>query len=79
VPQRKLTTTAQEGCGDVCTEPLHTGKQCKDKVLLSGYASTSYDAALAGWHRHTQDVAVSVARGRVKGKGRRTEVMWTNC
>jgi DNA adenine methylase len=48
----------------------------KGKVILSGYASTLYDAALAGWARHTVDLPNNAASG--KSKDRETEVLWCN-
>jgi DNA adenine methylase len=49
---------------------------CKSKVMLSGYPSTLYDKALAGWTRHTFDLANHAAGG--KRKARETEVLWCN-
>jgi DNA adenine methylase len=51
-------------------------RQCKGKVILSGYASDLYDAALASWNRHTFDLPNNAAGG--KAKGRETEVLWCN-
>jgi DNA adenine methylase len=48
----------------------------KGKVILSGYPSTLYDEALAGWNRHTFDLPNNAAGG--KTKGRETEVLWCN-
>ena len=49
---------------------------CRGKVMLSGYPSRLYDAALAGWTRHTFDLPNNAAGGREKG--RETEVVWCN-
>jgi DNA adenine methylase len=49
---------------------------CKGKVMLSGYPSTLYDQALAGWTRHTFDLPNHAAGG--KQKDRETEVLWCN-
>jgi DNA adenine methylase len=52
-------------------------RQCRYcKVILSGYASPLYDAALAGWNRHEVKIANHAAGG--KSKRRMTEVLWTN-
>jgi DNA adenine methylase len=48
----------------------------KGKVILSGYPSELYDTTLAGWTRHTFDIANHAAGG--KAKGRETEVVWCN-
>ncbi|MBM4069109.1 MAG: DNA adenine methylase [Planctomycetes bacterium] len=49
---------------------------CKGKVMLSGYRSVLYDAALSGWTRHDFDVANNAASG--KEKRRMTECVWCN-
>jgi hypothetical protein len=41
---------------------------------LPGYDSELYDAALAGWARHTFDLPNNAAGGGTKG--RETEVLW---
>jgi DNA adenine methylase len=51
-------------------------KQCKGKVMLSSYPSALYDRPLAGWNRHTFDIANHAASGRAKH--RETEVLWCN-
>lgn len=43
-------------------------------VIVSGYASELYDAALAGWYRY--EIAASTQQG--SGHGRRVEVVWSN-
>jgi DNA adenine methylase len=57
-------------------ELLDVLRQCKGKVMLSGYPSKLYDAALAGWNRHTFDLPNHAANG--KEKRRETEVVWCN-
>jgi DNA adenine methylase len=57
-------------------ELLDVLKGCKAKVLLSGYRSALYDAALSAWNRHTFDLPNNAASG--KRKGRETEIVWTN-
>jgi DNA adenine methylase len=51
-------------------------RQCRGKVMLSGYPSTLYDTALAGWSRHAFDLPNHAAGG--KAKGRETELLWCN-
>jgi DNA adenine methylase len=46
------------------------------KVMLSGYPSALYDAALEGWSRHTLDLPNNAAGG--KSKRRMTKVLWCN-
>lgn len=48
--------------------------RCEGSVMLSGYPSELYDTMLAGWERHTFDIANHAANG--KSKGRETEVLW---
>ncbi len=57
-------------------ELLDVLRQCKGKVMLSGYPSKLYDDVLAGWTRHTFDLANHAANG--KEKRRETEVVWCN-
>jgi DNA adenine methylase len=57
-------------------ELLSVLKECKGKVMLSGYPSTLYDKALSGWSRHSFDLPNNAASG--KQKGRETEVLWCN-
>lgn len=40
-------------------------------VILSGYASELYDAALAGWHRIER-------KARTQRAEKRTEILWLN-
>jgi DNA adenine methylase len=49
---------------------------CKGKVMISGYPSHLYDTVLAGWARHTFDLANHAAGGA--DKRRMTEVLWRN-
>jgi len=51
-------------------------RQCRSKVMLSGYPSELYDRTLAGWTRHTFDLPNHAAGGA--RKGRETEVLWCN-
>jgi DNA adenine methylase len=57
-------------------ELLDMLRQCRAKVMLSGYPSALYDAALASWTRHTFEVPNNAAGG--KAKDRETEVLWCN-
>lgn len=55
---------------------LEALRQCRGKVMLSGYPSELYDRTLAGWSRHTFELPNNAAGG--KAKGRETEVLWCN-
>jgi DNA adenine methylase len=55
---------------------LDTLKQCRGKVLLSGYESPMYAAALANWNRHEMKRPNNAAGG--KSKREMTEVIWCN-
>lgn len=55
---------------------LYVIKQCRGKVMLSGYPSELYDAHLKGWTRHTFDISNHASGG--KTKRRMTEVLWCN-
>jgi DNA adenine methylase len=57
-------------------ELLDVLRQCRGKVILSGYANPLYDTALASWSRHTLDRPNNAAGG--KTKRRMTEVLWCN-
>ena len=57
-------------------ELLDLLRQCKGKVILSGYPSELYDRTLADWNRHTFDLPNNAANG--KEKRRETEVLWCN-
>lgn len=49
---------------------------CRGRVLLSGYRSKLYDAALVGWERHDFEVPNNAAGG--KKKRRMVESLWLN-
>jgi DNA adenine methylase len=51
-------------------------RECKAKVVLSGYPSELYQELYAGWKLVTFDVANHAAGGRQKG--RETECIWMN-
>lgn len=51
-------------------------RQCKGKVMLSGYPSSLYDTALGSWTRHMFDLPNNAAGGAIKN--RETEVLWCN-
>ena len=53
---------------------------CKASVVLSGYASDLYDAALAGWSRVEFNAWTGngIAAASDKTDGNRTEVLWSN-
>jgi DNA adenine methylase len=76
------TRAAPDAYGDLeMTEADHRAllevlRRCRGKVMLSGYPSALYDAALAGWSRHAFDLPNHAAGGRAKG--RETEVVWCN-
>ena len=55
---------------------LDTIKQCKGKVMLSGYRSPLYDTELRDWTRHEKQVANHASHKRTKG--RETECVWCN-
>jgi DNA adenine methylase len=57
-------------------ELLGVLRQCKGKIMLSGYPSQLYDAALADWDFHTFDMPNNAASGT--SKGRELEILWTN-
>ena len=57
-------------------EMLATIRQCKGSVMLSGYASGMYDAALAYWNRHEFQIDNKAAGG--KSKQTMTELVWCN-
>jgi DNA adenine methylase len=57
-------------------ELLDALRSVRGKVILSGYPSALYDAALAGWDREAIDVANHAAGG--DAKRRMTEVLWAN-
>ena len=51
-------------------------KECKGKVLLSGYANTLYDTELRDWKRHEFAIDNKAAGG--KKKRTMEETVWTN-
>ena len=55
---------------------LETIKQCKGRVMLSGYPNGLYDKALGGWNRHDRKIDNKVAGGKTKRK--MTESLWCN-
>jgi DNA adenine methylase len=57
-------------------ELLEALRECKGKVMLSGYPSPFYDEVLAGWTRHSFNLPNNVASG--KQKQRETEMVWCN-
>jgi len=57
-------------------ELLDTIRQCRGRVMLSGYPSAMYDARLADWSRHEFTLPNQAAGG--KSKRRMTEVIWCN-
>jgi DNA adenine methylase len=80
-PYLHTTRKATEAYAFEMTETDHEEllgvlRQCKGKVMLSGYPSKLYDEALAAWNRHTFDLANHAANG--KAKRRETEVVWCN-
>jgi DNA adenine methylase len=67
---------AHEMTAEQHAEFLATVKQCRGKVMISGYASGMYDKELAGWTRHEFDLPNNAARGT--DKRRMIEVLWSN-
>jgi len=57
-------------------ELLEVLRACKGKVMLSGYPSPLYAAALADWNQHAFDLPNNAAGGETKR--RMTEVVWCN-
>jgi DNA adenine methylase len=55
---------------------LATIRQCKGKVMISGYPSDLYDAELHDWNRHDFSIDNKAAGG--KSKRTMTEAVWTN-
>ena len=74
------TTTDSYGAFEMSAEGHHNLlcllRQCKGKIMLSGYRSEMHDDLLASWTRHDFDIAVHAAGG--KQKRRATECLWTN-
>jgi DNA adenine methylase len=81
-PYLHRTRTARKAYGrfemteDEHRELLATIRQCKGKVILSGYASELYDGALADWNQHAFDLPNNAAGGQKKD--RETELLWCN-
>ena len=57
-------------------ELLSVIKQCKGKVLLSGYPNALYDRELSGWTRHDLQIDNKAAGGKTKRQ--MTESVWMN-
>ena len=51
-------------------------RQCKSKVVVSGYPSPLYEEIYSGWRNVTFDIANHAAGGRKKG--REKECLWMN-
>lgn len=80
-PYLHETRTATEAYAHEMTEADHRElldvlKECKGKVMLSGYGSTLYDTALTGWNRHEFELPNNAASGDTKR--RMIEVVWCN-
>ena len=57
-------------------ELLDTIRQCRGRIMLSGYPSHLYNTRLADWTRHEFILPNQAAGG--KQKRRMTEVVWCN-
>jgi DNA adenine methylase len=57
-------------------ELLDTVKQCRSKILLSGYAKELYNRVLASWNGHPFDLPNHASGSRVKDRD--TEMVWCN-
>lgn len=57
-------------------EMLAVIKQCRGKIMLSGYPNPMYDDTLAGWNR--QDFAIDNKAAGGKTKRLMTESLWMN-
>jgi DNA adenine methylase len=57
-------------------ELLRVIRQCRGKVILSGYDNGLYNTVLSDWARRTADVPNNAAGG--EAKRRMTEVLWMN-
>ena len=55
---------------------LATIKQCKGRVMLSGYPNDLYDREIGDWNRHEIEIDNKAAGGQTKRK--MTEVVWMN-
>ena len=54
----------------------HVLKECKSKVVISGYPSRLYDEIFSSWHKIEFDIANHSAGGRKKKRKR--ETLWLN-
>src|SRR5262249_54306120 len=80
-PYVHSTRTAPDGYEFEMTDGEHeelldTIRQCKGKVLLSGYANDMYDRVLASWNRKEFDVAVHSSSAETKRRAQ--ELIWMN-
>jgi DNA adenine methylase len=80
-PYLHETRTSTDAYSHEMTEPEHrellaTLVECNGKVMLSGYPSPLYDAALRQWKRHDFELPNNAAGGETKR--RMTEVLWCN-
>jgi DNA adenine methylase len=81
-PYHQSTRTAKKAYGDFemstgdHRELLDLIRQCKGKVMVSGYACPLYDMGLRNWNRYTKDITNHAAGG--KEKDWETEVLWCN-
>jgi DNA adenine methylase len=57
-------------------ELLDTIKQCRSKILLSGYPNELYNRVLASWNGHPFDLPNNASGSRTKD--RETEMVWCN-
>ena len=55
---------------------LETIKQCRGRVMVSGYPNKLYDQALGGWTRYDRTIDNKVSGGKTKRK--MTESLWCN-
>jgi DNA adenine methylase len=74
----RVTTAdyAHEMTTDQHRELLATIKECKGKVMLSGYPNDLYERELAGW-KH-EDTIIDNKASSVKEKPKKTERIWMN-
>jgi len=61
---------------EVHAELISTIKQCKAKVILSGYPNDLYDRELADWNR--KDISIDNKASGKRTKDKKTERLWTN-
>jgi DNA adenine methylase len=67
---------SHEMTADQHAELLDVVRQCRGKVMLSGYASPLYDDRLAAWSRHEFVLPNQAAGG--SSKRLMTEIVWCN-